>query len=419
MAAKIRNWAGNYEYSTTNVHYPETLAQIQTLVVRCHKLRVLGTRHTFNSIADSAENLLSLERYAPDVNINHQDNTVSIAASVTYGHLCPILHREGFALHNLASLPHISVVGACATATHGSGDRNHNLAAAVSSLEMVAANGDLVSLSRENDSELFEGAVVSLGGLGVVVKLTLELRPAFAMQQTVYENLPFSTLETHFDDIMSSAYSVSLFTDWQGEYINQVWIKQQYDDSIPVTSQVDFFGAVSAKKHLHPIAEFSAEQCTDQLGIRGIWYNRLPHFRIDATPSAGNELQSEYFVPRQHAMEAIRAVRELRHQIAPHLLISEIRTIAADNLWMSPCYHQDSAAIHFTWKPNWSAVSQLLPMIEAQFAPFDARPHWGKLFTMPPQRLQSLYEKLPQFQQLLLQYDPQGKFRNSFLDAIL
>jgi alditol oxidase len=417
MTTKIKNWAGNYEYSTANLHRPETLEQTQTLVERYKKLTVLGTRHSFNSIADSTENLLSLEHYDPVVSINHQHNTVTITGNVRYGELCGILHGEGFALHNLASLPHISVVGACATATHGSGVHNQNLAAIVSSLEIVTADGNLISISREHDGELFEGAVVGLGGLGVVVKITLNLLPAFDMSQHVYENLSMSVLEEHFDDIVSSAYSVSLFTHWQREEINQIWLKKRVDDLNSATEQPDFFGALPATRQLHPIRELSAEPCTLQLGIRGPWHERLPHFRIDATPSVGNELQSEYFVPRFHALAVLRAVESLRHQLAPHLLISEIRTIAADNFWMSPCYHQDSVSIHFTWKQDWPSVRKLLPLIEAQLAPFNARPHWGKLFTVQPQRLQSLYEKLPDFQQLLRHYDPHGKFRNTFLDA--
>jgi xylitol oxidase len=419
MVTKLNNWAGNYTYSSENVDYPETVEQLQELVRQYDKLRVLGTRHSFNSIADSTEQLISLERFAPEVNINHEQSTVSISANVTYGQLAPILHREGFALHNLASLPHISVAGACTTATHGSGVRNPNLASAISGLELVTANGDLVSLSRERDGELFNGAVIGLGGLGVIFNLTLDLLPNFEVSQHVYEQLSLSQLEQHFDAIVSSAYSVSLFTDWQGTSVNQAWLKQRWDDTNALPPQADFFGAKPATKPMHPIGELSGDQCTEQLGIRGPWHERLPHFRIDATPSAGDELQSEYFIARSDAVEAILAVRGLRDTISPHLLISEIRTIAADNLWMSPCYHQDSVAIHFTWKPDWPSVSQVLPMIEAQLAPFNAKPHWGKLFTMLPRHIQDRYEKLPDFKQLLQQYDPQHKFRNAFLDTTL
>src|SRR5450432_335031 len=419
MTSILKNWAGNFEYSAVNVHHPQTVEQIQALVVHCKKLRVLGTRHSFNTIADSTENLLSLDQFTPLVSIDHERKTVTISATMNYGELGQILYREGYALHNLASLPHISVAGACSTATHGSGYHNQNLSAAVSALEFVAANGDLVMLSREQDSEQFAGAIVGLGGLGAVVKLTLDLLPTFEISQTVYENLPLAYLEDHFDEIMSSAYSVSLFTDWQGEVVNQVWLKKRTLDDSATTQQANFFGATPATVQMHPIAEISAENCTEQLGVPGPWHERLPHFRYDGTPSAGNELQSEYFVARSDAVAALRAVRTLRDDLATHLLITEIRSIAEDNFWMSPCYHQDSIAIHFTWKPNWPGVRPLLPMIESALAPFNARPHWAKLFTMPPLRLQSMYEKLTEFKQLLHQYDPEGKFRNAFLETAL
>jgi xylitol oxidase len=155
------------------------------------------------------------------------------------------------------------------------------------------------------------------------------------------------------------------------------------------------------------------------MGIPGPWHERLPHFRVDHTPASGNELQTEYFVPRRHAVAAIQAMVRLRDQLEPVLLISEVRTIAADRLWMSPSCQQAAVGIHFSWKKDWPAVQKLLPVIEEQLAPFQARPHWGKLFTMQPSHLQMVYPKLPDFQELLRTYDPQGKFRNAFLDTYI
>ena len=153
------------------------------------------------------------------------------------------------------------------------------------------------------------------------------------------------------------------------------------------------------------------------MGVPGPWYERLPHFRMGFTPSAGKELQSEYFLPREQAMEAILAVERVHEQVGPHLLITEIRTIAADELWMSPCYKRPSVTIHFTWKQDWPAVSKLLPVIERELAPFGPRPHWGKLFTIPAAQLRASYEKLPAFVELSGRFDPRGKFRNEFLNA--
>lgn len=413
---KLTNWAGNYQYSTDRLYPSNSLEQVQQLVRKHDKLKVLGTRHCFNNIADSTNNLISLRPMDQVVALDPEARAVTIDAGMSYGQLCPYLDKKGFALHNLASLPHISVAGACATGTHGSGVKNGNLSTAVSGMEIVTANGDRLTLSRARDGERFRAAVVHLGGLGVVTKVTLDVLPTFQMRQDVYENLPMAELTNHFEDIVGGGYSVSLFTDWQKNRVNEVWIKRRLEEGKALDAKLEFYGAKLATKNLHPIAELSAVNCTEQMGVAGPWYERLPHFRMGFTPSSGKELQSEYFVPRQNAVEAILAVERLRDQVSPHLMISELRTIDGDTLWMSPCYKQPSLAIHFTWKPDWPSVRKVLPVIEKELAPFGVRPHWGKLFTLAPAQLQSRYEKLPEFVQMLRQYDPQGKFRNAFLD---
>ena len=414
---QLKNWAGNLEYSNDRLYSANSLEEVREFVKQQNRLKVLGTRHCFNNIADSTYNFLSLKSMNKVFALDPEAHTVTVEAGTNYGQLCPYLDSKGFALHNLASLPHISIAGSCSTATHGSGDKNANLAAAVSALELVTATGEVVKLSRQADRETFSGAVVGLGALGVITKVTLDIQPTFMMRQYVYENLPLSQLKDNFEAIESSAYSVSLFTDWQKQRFNEVWIKSRTEDGQAFRAKPEFFGATLATKNLHPIRELSAENCTEQMGVPGPWYERLPHFRMGFTPSAGKELQSEYFVPRQHAVEAILAVERLRNQVSPHLMISEIRTIAADNLWLSPCYKQSCVTIHFTWRQDWPAVRKLLPVIERELAPFKARPHWGKLFTTSPAQLKSLYERLPEFTQLSKRYDPQGKFHNEFLNT--
>ena len=413
---KLTNWAGNLEYSTEKLYTAESAAQVANFVKKESKLKVLGTRHCFNTIADSRDGFLSLGSLNKIVSLDRSAHTVTIEAGARYGQVAPSLDEQGFALHNLASLPHISIAGACCTGTHGSGEKNGNLSTAVSGLEFVTASGETVKLTREKDGETFGGAVVGLGALGVITGVTLDVQPTYKMRQYVYENLPLDQMKEHFDAIESSAYSVSLFTDWQKKRLNEVWLKKRVEEGKESEAPEEFFGAKLAKKNLHPIAELSAENCTEQMGVPGPWYERLPHFRMGFTPSAGKELQSEYFVPQEHAVEAILAVERLRDQITPHLMISEIRTIAADELWMSPCYKRANVAIHFTWKPDWPAVRAVLPVIERELAPFHPRPHWGKLFTMSPETLRSNYERLPQFVDLCKRYDPTGKFHNEFLN---
>lgn len=416
QAAGRTNWAGNYPYSTDHLLVPKTLEEVQQAVKSCKKLKALGARHSFNGIADSTANQISLKSL-DQMTLDPKTRTVTVGGGITYGQLAPYLEGQGFAVHNLASLPHVSVAGAVATATHGSGSKNGNLSTAVSGLEIVTADGEVVVLSRQKDGKQFPGAVVALGGLGVATKVTLDVVPTFQVRQVIYENLSLAQLENHLDDIFASAYSVSLFTDWQNHRATQVWIKRRVEPGAAYEFPPEFYGAKLATQKLHPLAGHSAENCTEQLGIPGPWYERLPHFRINFTPSSGAELQTEYFVPRNRGYEAILAVEKLKDQVGPHLFISELRTIDADELWMSTCYQRPAMAIHFTWKPEWPAVKALLPRIEEQLAPFDARPHWAKLFTVAPSRMKSLYVKLPEYQELLKHYDPSGKFRNAFLDT--
>jgi len=415
---RLTNWAGNIVYGTERLREAASLDQIQSILRSESKLKVLGTRHCFNSIADSDHTLLSLKPMRK-IELDAAAHAVTVEAGVTYGQLGPYLDSKGFALHNLASLPHISVAGACTTATHGSGEKNPNLAAAASALEMVTAAGDVVKLSRQADGDEFRAAVVGLGALGVITKITLDIEPTYMVRQYVYEDLPLAQVKSHFEEIQASGYSVSLFTDWQNQRISELWIKSRVNAGQTYTPPKEFFGARLATRNLHPIETLSAENCTEQMGVPGPWYDRLPHFRMGFTPSAGKELQSEYLLPRQHAVEAILAVERLRDHISPHLLITEIRTIAADDLWMSTCYRRPSVAIHFTWKQDWPAVQQVLPLIERELSPFHPRPHWGKLFTMAPAELQSRYERLDDFVKLASKYDPKGKFRNNFLNTNL
>ena len=420
------NWAGNYAYQAASLLTPasidelDELAELQQLLPTLTHVKALGARHSFNSIADTIGTQISLAAFKSK-SLDTSDPahpTVTIGAGVTYGDLAPWLHAQGFAVPNLASLPHISVVGACATATHGSGIANQCLSAAVSAIDLVTAGGELLHLSRSANPDIFPGAVVALGALGIVTSLTLDLEPTFQVVQTVYENLPFHELEHSLLHIFSAGYSVSLFTDWQQHRASQAWVKRKLTGPEPPPDPKTFFGATRQTAKLHPLPRHSAENCTEQL-IPGPWHERLPHFRMDFTPSSGAELQSEYFVPLAEGFNAIRAVEELRDRITPHLFITELRTIAADDLWLSMAYARDSLAIHFTWRPETDAVLSLLPLIEAQLAPFAARPHWGKLFTTPSATLQQLYPRLADFRELASQLDPHGTFRNDFLTALL
>ncbi len=415
-SATRTNWAGNYTYSTEKLDMPTSVDDVRRSIAANSSLRALGTRHSFNGIADSTVDQISLKQM-DSIELDPKARTVTVGAGVTYGKLAPYIDSRGFAVHNLASLPHIGVVGGCATATHGSGSSNGNLSTAVRGMEVVTGDGTLVTLTREQLGDKFDGAVVNLGALGVITKITLAVEPSYLVTQQVYENLSFSQLEKHLEAIFASGYSVSLFTDWQKHRATQVWIKRRVDPKHPATQlETSFYGATPATRKMHPIVDHPAESCTEQMGIPGPWYERLPHFKLNFTPSSGAEMQTEYFVPRERGYEAILAVEELRDQITPHLFVTEFRTIAADDLWMSPCHQRPSMALHFTWKPEWEAVRPILPQIEAKLAPFAARPHWAKLFTVEPEVIRAQYPRMAEYQALVAQYDPKGKFRNAFID---
>lgn len=409
---KRKNWAGNYTYTSANLFEPSSSEEVQKLVKKLGQQKALGSTHCFNDIADSPSNQISTKKLNKIIALDPEKKTITVEAGARYGDFAQILHEKGYALRNLASLPHISVAGACATATHGSGVGNGNLATEVVALELVKPDGSLINLGK--DDEDFYAVVVGLGAFGIITKLTLALQPTYEVRQDVFLNLPLSSVIDHFDTIMSSGYSVSLFTDWMDNKVSEVWIKRRTDTEV-VDLGKDFYGATPATVNMHPIVAISPENCTEQMGIPGPWYNRLPHFKMGFMPSAGEELQSEYFIPREHAVDALLAIEKIKDEIYPLILISEIRSIAADNFWMSPCYQQDSITIHTTWKQKPKEVMALLPKIEAALAPYQAKPHWGKLFAMDAKTLQSRYEKYVDFVALAKTYDPNGKFVNQYL----
>jgi xylitol oxidase len=411
------NWAGNHEYAAEEVLRPTTVEQVRELVARASRIKALGTRHCFNDIADFDGGVqLSVADIDVPIEIDAENASVTIGGTTRYGDLAEPLDAAGFALANLASLPHCTVAGSIATATHGSGERHQNLAAAVSAIELVTADGELRKYSRDADPDVFPGLVVGLGALGVITRLTLDVVPRFDLRQHVFDHLPWEAATRHFDEIEDAGYSVSLFTNWADDTVDQVWLKTKVEPGAPVEARTDLFGALPANEPRHPVraAGMSAVNCTQQLGVIGPWYDRLPHFRLGFTPSAGDELQTEYFVPRRDAIAAFEAIRGLADKVSPLLLVSEIRTIAADDLWLSPVHGGDRVAIHFTWKPLWPEVEAVLPLIEERLAPFGARPHWGKLFRMDPSA-DGLYPKLAEFRELADRLDPEGKFRNPFL----
>jgi xylitol oxidase len=408
------NWARNIEFSAAELAAPAGLAELQEIVAGAERVRALGSGHSFNRIADTGGILVATAGLGSIMSVDPDRRVVRVSGGVRYGELARYLNSVGYALGNTASLPHISVAGSVATATHGSGDANQNLAAAVTMMELVTASGEVVTLSR--GSADFAGAVVGLGSLGIVTALELEIVPSFEVRQWVYEDIPASAVTGSFDEIFSSAYSVSIFTDWRGS-VSRIWQKEQV--GVPATGgggAPSWLGGRLADGPRNPVPGMAATNATEQQGVPGPWHERLPHFRLEFTPSAGEELQSEYLVAREAAVPAVEALFALGDQISPILQIAEIRTMAGDDQWLSMANARDTVGFHFTWIKDDAAVAPVVSAIEAALAPFAARPHWGKVFSAAPQVVRGLYPRYDDFVALLGRYDPAGKFRNEFMD---
>lgn len=413
----LTTWAGNLAYHHRILHVPSTVEQLQDLVASSGNIRALGTRHSFNDLADTTGDLVRLHGLPPQFDIDEQARTVTVSAGARYGTVAEELHRHGWALGNLASLPHISVGGAIATGTHGSGDRSRNLSAAVAGLDLVTADGTLRELRRGDPD--FAGAVVGLGALGVVARVVLDVEPTYDVAQEVHLDLPWDAVLTDLDAVTGSADSVSLFTDWTGPTVPQVWRKTRVPRGATFRPRAEFFGAAPATGPMHPLPGIDPVHCTQQLGVPGPWHERLPHFRLAFTPSNGDELQSEYLLPRHRAVEAITAMRELGTVLAPLLQVSEVRTVSGDDLWLSSAFSTDGTGVvglHLTWRQRQPEVEAVLPRIEDALYPLGARPHWGKLFHTVDGAV--MWPRWADFRTLVGRVDPAGKFGNGFLRRI-
>jgi alditol oxidase len=413
------NWSGNQTFQAAAIHEPRSLDELRQIVAASTNAKAIGSRHSFNTIADTPGDLISLRAFDEILEIDHRNQTARVGAGIPYGQFCSALHQAGYAVHNMASLPQITLGGACATATHGSGDGNGNLATAITRLTLIKADGSIIELDRDENPDDFRAVVVGLGGFGIIVDLTVELRPTFIVQQHIYDHLPLDSVWESFDEIMATGYSVSLFTTWQEETVEQLWIKQIVGPGQQPAVPSELFGARLAAVTRHPSPGKPDHDCTDQLGAPGPWHDRLPHFRMEAVGPNGDDLQAEYFVDRRHAVDALKVIVEHRDLIAPIIKTSEIRTVAADDLWMSTAYGADTVGIHFSWTSDLPEVMNRLPAIEQLLEPFEPRPHWGKLFTMRPEHIASRYPMFSQFQNTMRRYDPDQKFRNQFLEQYI
>ena len=407
----MRNWAGNVMFGAARVHRPGSVDELRRVVAGSERVRALGSRHSFSGVADTTDDLVLLDGIPPAVEVDAGAGTATVTAGMTYAQVVVELQRAGFALANMASLPHISVAGSVATGTHGSGATQRSLAAAVVGIESIGPDGDLTTTHRDSDPDRFPGSVVALGALGVVTRLTLSIEPAYTMTQAVRVSVPLDEVATGLDDLFAAAYSVSLFTDWRGDA--HVYLKSRTDR--PATG---WDLGRPAEAPVHPVPGMPTDWCTEQLGAVGWWHERLPHFRAEFVPGAGKELQSEYFVARESAPAAFAALREIGEVVAPVIHIAEVRAVRGDDLWLSPAYGRDTVTFHFTWLDAEAEVAPVMKLVEQALFPLGARPHWGKLTAAAPADLVARYERGPDFASLMRAVDPDRKFTNSFVDGL-
>jgi xylitol oxidase len=408
------NWAGNYTYRAAGVRRPSTIDEAAGIVRDAAALRVVGSRHSFTGIGDSATllDLGGLER-APSVDADAR--TITVPGSATYADVANVLGPHGLALRNLASLLHISVAGAIATATHGSGVGNGNLATAVAGLEYLNTSGEIVQVDRSTPD--FDGMVVSLGALGIVTAVTLDVVFDYEIEQHVYGDVRLDVVTDNLAMIHGAAYSVSVFTTFSGSdsgQVAQIWIKRRTDGSDRSMSPgPTFLDAPAATMAHHPVPGVDPSSATVQLGVPGRWSDRLPHFRMGFTPSSGHEVQSEYFVDAVDGPAALAALRRAAADFSDRLMICEIRAVAADELWMSPHYLRDSVAFHFTWHPG-EGLDRVVRAVEDALGVFAPRPHWGKVYHPDNFSPSDAYEMYDDFVELAHRLDPHGVFRNDW-----
>ena len=406
-------WAGTHTFGAARLvaarSIDEAVDAVAAGAADASPVRALGTRHSFHDLADTTGTLVSLTDVPLDPQLDEAARTVTVGAGTRYGVVAMGLERHGWALHNLGSLPHISIAGATQTGTHGSGVGNGNLSTVVTALEFIDSAGSIVT-ARRGDPD-FPALVVGLGAFGVITRITLDIEPTYQVRQDIFTGISWDTLLADPDAILTAAYSVSVFAHWGEPTLEQIWVKARVGrDSAPAS------GWHGGTRLVGPttLVDGDPADLTDQ-GTDGPWLERLPHFRLDGTPSNGDEIQTEYFVARADASRALTAVRELAFRIDPLLMITELRTVAADDLWLSGAYGRETLAIHFTWRNLPGAVAEVLPLIETALAPFNPRPHWGKWHAFDADRIAAAFPRLADAREAFEARDPLGRFANSHL----
>lgn len=407
----LSNWGGNLVYGSGAIEAPATIEELSE-IIRSGKVRPIGTMHSFSKVVVGEGTLVSAAGLAFEPALDKASSTVKVSAATRFGDLALFLEKNGVALKNMGSLPHISIAGAAATGTHGSGDKNQILSSSLSAYSFLNSKGELVRYQRGDEN--FEACRVGLGAYGLWVSVELDVVPSFQIRQDVYLDIPWEVFYEDPTNLTSAGYSVSLFTKWGEVSIDQVWVKALPGDKagLPIA------GISPEKTSRKELAPGVGDNLTQQGGVEGPWLDRLPHFRLDATPSAGNEIQTEYFIQRKNIVGAVKAVNKIAEQINHTLIITEVRTIAQDDAWLSPMNRGDSVALHFTWVNDTPAVDKAVAALEEVLAEFDPIPHWGKVHHFDKSKLEKVHARLGKARAVFDELDPEGVFNTEYLKSL-
>jgi len=405
------NWSRTHCFGATELRRPTSIGELQQSIVAAvasgQGVRTIGSRHSFTDIADS-DVVVDLGALPEQFAVSPDRTSVTVSGAMTYARLASLLEPHQLAIANMASLPHLSIAGAISTATHGSGTTNGNLATAVLSLKIMTSAGELRHVQRSDTQ--FSAAVVALGAMGAIVAIELAVEPAFDVEQAVHNRLSWSRLHPSLDEVFDAAYSVSVFTDWRDHV--QLWTKRRVDQA--TLDHATLHDGVQASQPEHPVPGADASSCTNQQEP-GLWSHRLPHFRSDEVPSVGAEVQSEFFVERALMGQAIERLRSIGDALEPVIMVSEIRTIGADNIWLSPQYQRDCAAFHFTWHHDVVAAHAAADLVTDTLAPLRPIPHWGKVFDPRRFDFDQLYPNLRSALACFQEWDPTSTFTNAWM----
>lgn len=408
----LANWGGNLAFEQAEVVKPKTISELAEMV-RVNKVRPVGTLHSFSPIAKGEGLLMSTANLAIKPELDSDRSVVRFGAAMRFGELALFLEQNGFALRNMGSLPHISVAGAAATGTHGSGDKNQILSSSLTSFSYLNHEGELIKVEKQDP--LFEAFRLGLGAYGIWVEAELSIVPSFQIRQDIFLEIPWSYFLEDPSRLTSAGYSVSLFGKWGTSTISQTWVKSEVEDP---RAGVPIAAIAPEQNSKRELADGVGDNLTEQGGKPGPWLHRLPHFRLDASPSAGNEIQTEYFFTRDKIAHAIEAVHSVAGKINPVLIISEIRSIAQDDAWLSPMRRGDSIALHFTWKNEPELVDIAVQELEKVLAPMEPIPHWGKVHHFTQSDLERAHPMLSKAREQFENADPSGKFSSDYLRSL-